>query len=234
MKTLLITIAPSIIIFLYFFLSDKFKEPKGLVILIFFLGFLICLPAGILNELSNDFFYNKLSYSENLTVSFLGPAWAEELLKFAILYFIVLNRNEFNERMDGLVYGVIVSLGFATYENYTYVYELSRNLAIKENLNFLEISNYIAIVRSYSAVPMHGLNGAVMGYFFGMYAFTAEKKYLYLSLILPYLFHGFYNYLGWPDMMVIVLILLFISLYLHSKLKKIQAVKNKEFETKKI
>ena len=84
MKTLLITIAPSIIILLYFFLSDKFKEPKGLIILIFFLGFLICLPAGILNELSNDFFYNKLSYSENLTVSFLGPAWAEELLKFAI------------------------------------------------------------------------------------------------------------------------------------------------------
>ena len=34
-----------------------------------------------------------------------------------------IKRNEFNEPMDGLVYGVVVSLGFATYENYTYVYE---------------------------------------------------------------------------------------------------------------
>ena len=50
--------------------------------------------------------------------------------------------------MDGLVYGEVVSLGFATYENYTYVYEWSRNLAIEENLNFLEVSNYIAIARS--------------------------------------------------------------------------------------
>ena len=33
-------------------------------------------------------------------------------LKFIILYFIVLRRNEFNEPMDGIVYGVTVSLGF--------------------------------------------------------------------------------------------------------------------------
>ena len=57
-------------------------------------------------------FYDGSKYSENLTSSFLGPAWAEELLKFLILYLIFLKRNEFNEPMDGLVYGVVVSLGF--------------------------------------------------------------------------------------------------------------------------
>ena len=41
------------------------------------------------------------------------------------LYFIVLRRNEFNEPMDGIVYGVTVSLGFATYENYDYVFRLA-------------------------------------------------------------------------------------------------------------
>ena len=74
------------ILLLYFTLSDRFKEPRGTVVLIFFLGFLICLPAGILNGLSHDFFYDGSKYSENLTSSFLGPAWAEELLKFSILY----------------------------------------------------------------------------------------------------------------------------------------------------
>ncbi len=34
--------------------------------------------------------------------------------------------------MDGLVYGVTVSLGFATYENYTYVYEWAVAIAKEE------------------------------------------------------------------------------------------------------
>jgi Predicted membrane protein len=178
MLTLLITLVPPILILLYFVLTDKFREPKGTVILIFFLGFLICLPAGILNGLSHDFFYDGSKYSDNLTSSFLGPAWAEELLKFSILYLIVLKRNEFNEPMDGLVYGVVVSLGFATYENYTYVYEWAEQIAKDEGYDFAELSYLVALGRSYSAIPMHGLNGAVMGYYFGMFAFSGNKKFL--------------------------------------------------------
>ena len=81
---------------------------------------------------------------------------------------------------------------------------------------------------------MHGLNGAVMGYYFGLYAFSGNKNYLALSLILPYLFHGFYNFLGWPNMMIVIIILVIFSLALHSKLRKLQKVKKKEQEVKKI
>ena len=234
MLTLLITLVPPIIILLYFVLTDKFREPKGTVILIFFLGFLICLPAGILNGLSHDFFYDGSKYSDNLTSSFLGPAWAEELLKFSILYLIVLKRNEFNEPMDGLVYGVVVSLGFATYENYTYVYEWAEQIAKDEGYDFAELSYLVALGRSYSAIPMHGLNGAVMGYYFGMFAFSGNKKYLILSLILPYLFHGFYNFLVWPYPMTIIGILVLFSFYLHNELKQKQKLKRNEKEIKKI
>ena len=234
MLTLLITLVPPLLILLYFVLTDKFKEPKGTVILIFFLGFLICLPAGILNGLSHDFFYDGSKYSDNLTSSFLGPAWAEELLKFSILYLIVLKRNEFNEPMDGLVYGVVVSLGFATYENYTYVYEWAEQIAKDEGYDFAELSYLVALGRSYSAIPMHGLNGAVMGYYFGMYAFSGNKKFLILSLVLPYLFHGFYNFLVWPYPMTIIGILVLFSFYLHNELKQKQKIKRNEKEIKKI
>ena len=234
MITFLFTVIPPILILLFFILTDRFKEPKTTIITVFFLGFLICLPAGILNQLSHDFFFTGTDYSENLTGSFLGPAWAEELLKFSILYLIILKRDEFNEPMDGLVYGVVVSLGFATYENYTYVYEWASTVAKEENYDFLKFSYHVAKARSYSAIPMHGLNGAVMGYYFGLYAFSGNKNYLALSLILPYLFHGFYNFLGWPYMMIIIVILSIFSLTLHSKLKKIQITKKKEQEVKKI
>ena len=234
MSTLLITIVPSILILLYFFLSDRFKEPKGTIALVFFLGILICLPAGIINDFMYNNFNDGSELSEKLYSSFLGPAWSEELLKFAILYFIILKRNEFNEPMDGLVYGVTVSLGFATYENYTYVYEWAVAIAKEEDFSAEAFSYLVALGRSYPAIPLHGFNGAVMGYYFGMYAFTGNKNYLALSLALPYLFHGFYNYLLFPNSMVIIVILVIFSIYLHNELKKKQKLKQKEKEQIKI
>ena len=224
MSTLLITIVPSLLILIYFFLSDKFKEPKGTIALVFGLGVLICLPAGIINEFMEVNFSNI--FSERLLYSFLGPAWGEEILKFLILYTIVLKRNEFNEPMDGIVYGVVASLGFATYENYDYVFRLAETWDIDPS--------QMAIWRSYSAVPMHGLNGCIMGFYFGKYAFTAEKKYLVLSLLIPFLLHGFYNFVEYPFYYMIVGIMIVYATILHSDLKKLQLKKNKETEVKKI
>ena len=224
MSTLLITIVPSLLILIYFFLSDKFKEPKGTIALVFGLGVLICLPAGIINEFMEVNFSNI--FSERLLYSFLGPAWGEEILKFLILYTIVLKRNEFNEPMDGIVYGVVASLGFATYENYDYVFRLAETWNIDPA--------QMALWRSYSAVPMHGLNGCIMGFYFGKYAFTADKKYLVLSLLIPFLLHGFYNFLEYPFHYMIVGIMIVYAIILHSDLKKLQLKKNKEREVKKI
>ena len=69
-----------------------------------------------------------------------------------------------------------------------------------------------------------------MGYYFGMHAFTGNKNYLVFSLALPYLFHGFYNYLLFPNSMIIIIILVIFSLYLHRDLKKKQKLKIKEKE----
>ena len=96
MNTLAITIVPSLVILLYFFTSDKFKEPKSTIAIVFALGILICLPAGILNEFMSDNFGDAKNPND-LTHSFLGPAWTEEILKFLILYTIVLKRSEFND-----------------------------------------------------------------------------------------------------------------------------------------
>ena len=226
MRTILLTFIPPIILLLFFTLSDRFKEPKGTIALVFFLGILICLPAGIINDFMYKNFNDGSDLSEKLYSSFLAPAWSEELLKFIILYFIVLRRNEFNEPMDGIVYGVTVSLGFATYENYDYVYRLAE---------LWEIDPYqIAVWRSYSAIPMHGLNGCIMGFYFGMYSFTANKKYLILCLLIPYLIHGFYNFLNHPYHFIVVGMLTIYAIALHSHFKKLQSEKLKEVEIKKI
>ena len=168
----------------------------------------------------------------NFFDSFIRAAFIEEFFKMIVLIFFCTRKDDFDEPMDGLVYGVVVSLGFATYENYTYVYEWAEIIAKEENVDYAELSYLIALGRSYSAIPMHGLNGAVMGYYFGMYAFTGNKKFLVLSLALPYLFHGFYNFLVWPNPMIIIGILAIFSFYLHIELKNRQKLKKKEEENK--
>ena len=224
-NTLVITIAPSALILLYFFLSDKFKEPKSTVALVFILGVLICYPAGVLNNFMSINFGNEKDMKD-LTHSFLGPAWTEEILKFLVLYLIVLKREEFNEPMDGIVYGVVASLGFATLENYDYVFRLAELWEIEPM--------QLAIWRSYSAVPMHGLNGCVMGFYFGMYAFTGNKKFMIYSLLFPYLIHGFYNFFGYPFHFLIIVFLIFYAKKLHRHLKDLQMRKKSENEKLKI
>ena len=226
MTTLLITIVPSFIILGFFFFSDKFKEPKQTIAIVFFLGILICLPAGIINDFMYKTFNDGSDFSERLSSSFLSAAWSEELLKFVILYFIVLRRNEFNEPMDGIVYGVTVSLGFATFENYDYVFYWAEEWGIDPY--------QMAVWRSYSAVPMHGLMGCIMGFYFGMYAFTANKKYLVLCLFIPFVIHGFYNFLPHPSHFMVLGIVVIYSIALHSQFKKMQWMKNKEEEIKKV
>ena len=226
MTTLLITIVPSLIILSFFFFSDKFKEPKQTIAIVFFLGILICLPAGIINDFMYNTFNDGSDFSERLSSSFLSAAWSEELLKFVILYFIVLRRNEFNEPMDGIVYGVTVSLGFATFENYDYVFRWAEEW---------DVDPYqMAIWRSYSAVPMHGLMGCIMGFYFGMYAFSANKKYLILCLLIPFIIHGLYNFLPHPSHYMVLGVVIIYSITLHSQFKKMQWIKNKEKEIKKV
>ena len=80
---------------------------------------------------------------------FLTAAPVEEGLKLSVLYYFVYKMKDFNEPMDGIVYGVTVSLGFATLENFYYVYLLADY--------FKTTSMSLAILRSFSAVPAHAV-----------------------------------------------------------------------------
>ena len=226
MSTLLITIVPSLIIFSYFYFSDKFKEPKQLIMIVFLLGVLICFPAGIINDFIIKNYSDGSEFSERLFSSFLTAAWVEEILKFLVLYFIVLRRNEFNEPMDGIVYGVTVSLGFATYENYEYVFYWADQWGVDPY--------QMAIWRSYSAIPLHGLCGCIMGFYFGLYSFSANKKHLILCLLIPYLIHGFYNFISHPYHLSIIGIATIFAFILHNQFKELQSSKKLEKEIKKI
>ena len=227
--TLLITILPTVVILLYFIISDKFKEPKRIIIEVFLLGVVITIPAGYLNSLIISTFSTGDIINDRLLRGFFAGGLVEEVLKFLVLYYFVLKKFEFNEPMDGIVYGVAVSLGFATLENLHYVYYYSANWGIE--------SIDVATRRAWTAVPMHGLNGCVMGFYFGLFAFLGKKKYLGYALVIPYILHGAYNFLIGLEKLYglgILIILIILALNLHKQLKNLQKNKIREHEDKKI
>ena len=226
--TLLITILPSIVLVLYFIKSDKFKEPNRIIIITFLFGILITIPAGYLNSLIDKNFATGERFNDALLSGFFGGGPVEELLKFSVLYFYILKEKAFNEPMDGLVYGILASLGFATLENLQYVFYFDSEFWTAQE---------IAIFRSYSAIPMHGLCGAIMGFYFGQYAFSANKKYLGLAIIVPIIFHGSYNFMcdyNWYYAVSIVAVGFIFALLLHRNLKLLQKEKKKEHEEKQV
>ena len=227
MSLLLVTILPSILIILFFVNSDKFKEPKSEIIKVFIFGILITIPAYILNTFLGDFWYNNTKVSQNLISSFLTAAPVEEGLKLSILYYFVYKMKDFNEPLDGIVYGVTASLGFATLENIYYVYLLADH--------FQTTSMVLAVVRSFSAVPAHAVFGIFMGYFFMKYSFIKKGDNLFFAFIVPFVLHGCYNLFIASNFFVslsLVIIAWIVALRLFSRLKKTQKRKRREYEKK--
>ena len=226
MGTLLITILPSLLIVTFFVKSDRFPEPTNQIIKIFFYGIILCFPAFYLNTALISI-YTNTGVGEDLISSFLSAAPIEEVLKFTVLYSLVYKMKDFNEPIDGVVYGVTVSLGFATLENIYYVYLLSNY--------FDTTSQSLAILRSFSAIPAHGVFGALMGYFFMQYSYVSKKNNLALCMIVPILLHGSYNFFAHSYFIVSLLIVIIswiILLISFSKLKKAQKSKKREYEKK--
>ena len=207
--TLFITVGVPLFIVFAIIYSDKFREPTDLVIKTFFAGVIICFPAAELNHLLIPSY--EYSYRAGFT---------EETLKFLVLYFYIRPKSAFNEPMDAIVYGVIVSLGFATFENITYVY-----------MGGFEADSFsLSIMRAVSAIPLHATCGIIMGYFFGLYAFTHSKQFLIKSIIFPIGIHATYNFLTMYDFFFLyfLVVVMIYARGLHTEFSELQHYKQKK------
>lgn len=114
--------------------------------------------------------------------AFMSAAIPEELSKLLLLWLFLRKNPYFDERMDGIVYAVCVSLGFAGLENILYVV-LNEDWAS------------IAISRAIFAVPGHFCYGVMMGYFYSLAKFEPlhRTRYSALALLVPVVAHGIYD-----------------------------------------
>jgi protease PrsW len=178
-----LALAPGTAIGIYIYLKDKHeREPLSLLLVSFFYGILSTIITLVISwSLNMLILAHESNVINQFAEAFFKVALVEEFSKFIFVRFILFNNKNFNEPFDGIVYAVMVSMGFATLENIIYVY----------NYGFTT-----AILRMFTAVPAHATFGVLMGYFLGKAKFSHNKKFFYslMGLFTATLFHGAYDY----------------------------------------
>jgi RsiW-degrading membrane proteinase PrsW (M82 family) len=225
-----LAVLPGLAISYYIWWRDKHEpEPHKYLIACFLFGILSIIPAIVLETIGMEMGYKD---GPNIYKTFIFAVFvvgfSEEFSKYLFLRYYIFPKKEFCEPMDGIVYGVAASLGFASLENLHYVYFRSSEFGLEEI--------HTAIFRAFTAVPMHGLVGCVMGFYFGLLAFTGNYKFLGYALVVPIIFHGTYNFLlsyNFFYAFFIVIILLIFAIKLHNIVKTQQSYKKIESEKKK-
>lgn len=186
MDYIAIALAPGIAICLYIFYKDLYnREPTLNLFVSFMLGCLAILPA--------IWFEKTFSYTIDGSLSGVAifsyaiVAFSEEGSKFLGLRLYSYNQKSFDEPMDGIVYSVMVSMGFATLENVMYV------------LNFAQEGRglEVGLQRMFLSVPAHASFAVVMGYFAGKAKFNTGNRSLIIlltGLLIAVFFHGTYDF----------------------------------------
>lgn len=190
MNALIIIIAallPVAILLFYIYRKDRLApEPAGQLAKAFlfgvasvFVSFTMSLPFAAIGLYSET----DASLLGSIRTAFFGAAIPEEVAKFAMLWLLLRRNKYFDEWMDGIVYAVCVSLGFAAFENVMYLLQYSSE--------FISVG----IGRGLFAVPGHFCFGILMGYYFSLvkfYPHDIESNKL-MVLAAPILAHGIYD-----------------------------------------
>ena len=211
MNPFLITLAilPGLLICYFIYRIDKYdKESHWHLILAFILGMVITIPAMKLEEWGESFgFEESTSFWMLLTLSFLVVGFCEEIVKFLTLLIYAYPQKSFNEPLDGIVYAVMIAMGFATLENLIYADRFG-----------LETT----LLRAFTAVPAHGVFSVFMGYYLGLAKFKKKQRYglILLGLIVLFFYMVLYDffilqeYYDW--LMGFATLTLFVSMFLPS------------------
>ncbi len=165
-------------------------EPAWLVTVTFLLGAAATIPAGLLELL----FVQASPWLDPRLVTFGGQLFA---LPLAVVVFTVVigvceegmkmaaaayaaRRPEFDEPVDGIVYGIVASLGFAAAENVRY-------------FTVVRLAVPAVLARTFMSVPAHMFFGAIWGFALGAYLVDKNRRRIVVYGLAAAAAHGSFD-----------------------------------------
>ena len=171
-------------------------EPFGVLLRSFLAGCFSVLPAIVLESALPMFVPGSTGPSliSIAIYTFIIIAASEEFSKYIFLRYYAYKKPSFNEPYDGIIYAVMVGMGFATVENLMYIF----------GADTLGAAWGTAGLRAVTAVPAHATFAAIMGYFIGLAKFshTNEKSLMFRGFLMATILHGFYDFFLFQNLTV--------------------------------
>jgi RsiW-degrading membrane proteinase PrsW (M82 family) len=179
---------PAILAMIYFDRLDaKRPEPRTTLRRVALAGGLSVLPVIaielVLREAGNAWL-GKEGWFAGLYQAFVVAAAPEEAAKVACVWLFVWRRPEFDERMDGIVYGARAGLGFALVENVGYLLGADGGW-----------QGWFAMFvgRAVLAVPGHAIWAGLMGWCAAIRRFDGRGPGLLGGWAIAFVLHGLYD-----------------------------------------
>ncbi len=214
---IIIALIPGIFWIWFYRRKDKNPEPRKLIIKIFLAGMAITLPA-IVFEYAAEFFFPFIDAENLLTIIFASlfiVAPIEEYLKYYVVKKVAFKNKAFDEPIDGIIYGVVAGLGFASLENLIVISAEGQG---------------IIVLRFATATLMHAITTGMVGYYLSINKFSTQddkkKNPIWKGLIIAIAIHGIYNSIVSTQtiLTLFILIAFLISMYiiLAFRIKKLK------------
>jgi len=213
----LFAIIPGLGLLYYFKRKDQYQpEPWRIIWITFFLSSLFLIGAAmveiaVLRIAGSE--SELLNGRELALYSFFVIAASEELCKFLAIRVYAYRQPDFDEVIDGIVYGAAAGAGFATIENLLYV---------------LRMGFAVGMVRALMSVPLHIFTGGLLGYGLAKKKIDGVAWAVPLTLLLAVFCHGLYDFVlfyqkiqrGHPSIFLSFAVVIFLFLFTrHTFLK---------------
>jgi RsiW-degrading membrane proteinase PrsW (M82 family) len=181
-----LAVVPAVIWMSFFYQQDQAeREPKRLVIRVFVFGALVAAAAIPFFQAADQVVGQLPGLLYRLVFTILSISLVQEVLKVAMVRYVVLGSNEFDRYPDGIVYGLASGLGFATV------------LTIKFVLESRGVVPLAGAIRAVDNVLVHGVLGAVSGYYIGRVKIDGKKLgWMVQGLALVTVLNGLYHVLS--------------------------------------
>jgi RsiW-degrading membrane proteinase PrsW (M82 family) len=178
----LLALVPAAIWLTAFYLQDRTEpEPKSYLLGVFFLGALLAAAVGqpLINSVFRVDEWAWYSLAIRLIAGVCVVGAIQSFLTYAAVRYTVYNSPEFDEKVDGIIYGAAAGVGYATTLNLAYVLQEGG------------VDPAIAAIRIAVAALAQASFAGVTGYFLGRAKFEARGPlWLPAGVLLAALLNG--------------------------------------------
>ncbi len=183
-EILSLALLPVVVLVAFVLYKDRKRpEPVGKLFGAFFMGLLSVFVVFMIAPVIGQFVdISSPTIMGQINCAFWGAAIPEEMAKLLMLWIVLRKNRYFDEHFDGIVYAVMVGLGFAAFENLLYL---------------IDEPNWVGIglARALMAVPAHYAFAVFMGYFYSLAHMSGKYINYVWAFVVSMLLHGIYDML---------------------------------------